>query len=49
MSTRDTLLCRVAELLQQLESLQLEDRLRLTALLTTYIESIARNIADAGA
>jgi hypothetical protein len=44
MSTKDEILCRVAELLQQLEHLQTEDRLRLTALFKTYIESIARNI-----
>jgi hypothetical protein len=49
MTTKDELLCRVAEILQQLEHLQTEDRLRLTALFRTYIDSIARNIEDAGA
>jgi hypothetical protein len=47
MSTQPDLLARVAELIQQLQFVQTEDRQRIEALFEVYIQSIARLVSDA--
>jgi hypothetical protein len=50
MSTaQDALLARVIDLLQRMQALQLEDRTRLMALFTSYVDLLDRNVEDAAA
>jgi hypothetical protein len=48
-TTQDALLARIIDLLQRMQALQLEDRNRLTSLLTSYIDLLDRNVEDAAA
>jgi hypothetical protein len=48
MTTKDTLLVRVAELLAQMEHLRLEDRNRITGLLLAYLTQTEIAVRDAG-